>query len=127
MFTLEVPMRPRKLRLLVATTTSLSVRMPPVLAAEAAAGGCDHCAGLRENVQGAVSQGFPVDLAAGRSDDQFDERRGVFALEDRSRCLQVLEASVGAGADEDLIHADTAVFDKTHGRNDASFLHSRCF
>ena len=95
-------------------------------AAEAAAGRCDHGACLCERGERSVRQRFPVDLAAGRRDDQLDERRHLLSFQNGSCCLQVFETPVGAGADEDLVDADAAVNDLANAGNDASFFHFSC-
>ena len=94
-------------------------------AAETAAGGCDHRTGLREHIECSVRQGFPVDPAAGRRDDQFDEGRDLFSFQDRSSCLKVLQAPVGAGSDEDLVDADAAIPNEADAGDNTSFFHGR--
>ena len=66
----------------------------------------DHGARFRQDLENACFHGLAVDLAAGGSDDHLDKGRDLFALEDFRRRSQVLEAAVGAGTQEDLIHIE---------------------
>ena len=66
----------------------------------------DHGARFRQDLENACFHGLAVDLAAGGSDDHLDKGRDLFALEDFRRRSQVLEAAVGAGTQEDLVHIE---------------------
>ena len=76
-------------------------------AAEATARMGDHGTGFCQNGKGTVLKRLLIDLAAGRSDNQFYKRSHFFAFQDRSCLLQIFQTTVGTGADEDLVNRST--------------------
>ena len=67
----------------------------------------DHGAGLGQGLQDPGLQGLAVDLAAGGCHDHLDEGRDLFTPENVRSGGQVLQAAVGAGTQEDLVHSQT--------------------
>ena len=70
----------------------------------------DDASGLNKDIEKPLFEGLPVDLLGGRDNNEPHIRSNLFSLKDLGRDPEVIETTIGAGANDDLIDLDPSNF-----------------